>query len=100
MTFEDFAKIREQMKIEEDKIETTKALEYTNGKDRFFNLKELGAELDIDPKKVLWLFLKKHLDGIKRFIVTGEQPSESVQERIKDARVFLSLLRGMVEEKQ
>lgn len=97
MTYEDFDKLYARMVEEESKIGKTKALEYTQG-DRLDNFKRIGAELGISPKMVLWVYLKKHLDSIARFIRTDETLSESIEERIKDARVYLALLRGLVEE--
>jgi hypothetical protein len=97
MKYEDFDKLYIKMVEEENKIGKTKALEYTQG-DRLDNFKRIGQELSVNPKMVLWVYLKKHLDSIARYIKSGQTLSESIEERIKDARVYLALLRGLVEE--
>ena len=99
MTYEDFDKLMDQMIAEEKAISLTKGKEYTQGKDRLDNFKRLAAELDISPLKVLWVYLKKHLDSIAHYVRTEKVLSEPIQGRIKDARVYLSLLRGLIEEK-
>jgi hypothetical protein len=55
---------------------------------------------------VLWVYLKKHLDSIASYISNevkcdaGNKPklSEPIEGRIMDARVYLALLRGLIEE--
>ena len=100
MTYEDFDKLLDKMIVEEKAIGNTKGVEYTQGKDRLDNFKRLSAEMGISPEMVLWVYLKKHMDSIAWWIKTGGVLSETIEERIKDARVYLSLLRGLVEEKK
>lgn len=98
MTYEEFDVLYGKMIQEENIIGETKAKEYTQG-DRLDNFKRLGEELKLSPKKVLWVYLKKHLDSIVNYINNNEQVlSESIESRITDARVYLALLRGLIEE--
>ena len=99
MTYEDFDKLLEKMIEEEKAIGNTKALEYTQG-DRLDNFKRIATELGITAGEVLWDYLKKHLDSIAHFIKTGDVLSEPIECRIKDARVYLSLLRALIVEKR
>ena len=99
MTYEDFDKLLEKMFQEEKNIANTKGQEYTQG-DRLDNFKRIAKELGIDPKQVLWVYLKKHLDSISSFIKTNKVLSEPIEGRILDARVYLSLLRGLIEEEK
>jgi len=78
-------------------IGRTKGKEYTQT-DRLDNFKRLGKELGVDPKVILWVYLRKHIDSIASFIKTGGVLSEPIQGRITDARVYLFLLRGLIEE--
>ena len=105
MTYEDFDKLLDVMNKEECGIGDTKAREYTQG-DRLDNFKRLAKELGLTSKQILWVYLKKHLDSIANYIridadcKEGEAPalSEPIEGRIMDARVYLSLLRGLIEE--
>lgn len=47
---------------------------------------------------VLWVFFRKHVDGIASFIAGHRSQREDVRGRIKDARMYLALLWGMVED--
>lgn len=51
------------IKVEKE-IFIDKGGEYSGEEDRFRNFKELGKELGIDPKKILWIYLRKHMDSI------------------------------------
>lgn len=99
MTYENFDKLLENMIVEEVKVGRTKGAEYTQG-DRLDNFKRTAIELGISPKKVLWVLLKKHLDSIASYIKTDQVLSEPIEGRIMDARVYLSLLRGLIEEEK
>ena len=97
MTFDDFDRILDKMYAEEKQIAATKGKEYTQG-DRLDNFKRIGMELGISPKKVLWVYLKKHFDSIAAYICNEKTLSEPIESRILDARVYLCLLRGLIEE--
>lgn len=66
--------------------------------DAFDNFKRTGTRLGLEPEKVLWIFLEKHLDGICSWLKGHKSQRENVRGRINDAIVYLLLLRGMVEE--
>lgn len=66
----------------------------------FGNFDRTGEELNLPPEKVLWIFMRKHLDGIKAHINGHESQREDVSGRIKDAITYLCLLRGLVERKR
>lgn len=111
MHYDDFNKMLEKMHSEELALGATKGREYTKG-DRLDNFKRLSLELGISPKQVLWVYLKKHLDSIANYIrldaarkpnempMLRETLSEPIEGRISDARVYLSLLRGLIEEEK
>ena len=56
MEFKKFDILLDKMIEEEKKIGSSKAIEYTQG-DRLDNFKRLAVELNISPKKVLWVYL-------------------------------------------
>jgi hypothetical protein len=100
MNFEEFDKLYREMTAEEITIGKHKGVEYTDGIDRLDNFKRLGRELGCSPKMILWVYLRKHIDSIATYIrAEGRGPlSEPIQGRIKDARIYLALLRGLIEE--
>lgn len=64
----------------------------------FGNFERTGSELFLVREKVLWIFLKKHLDGILAYINGHRSQREDVRGRINDSIVYLILLRAMVED--
>jgi len=100
MDAEYFHKLYKNMVEEEIKVSSEKGKEYTQG-DKLDNFKRLGKELNIDAKLVLWVYLKKHLDSICSYIRNNQTFSEEpIESRIKDARVYLALLRGLIEDEE
>lgn len=104
MIEKDFVDLLNQMEKREHEIMSTKGMEYTIGdleKDRLSNFYRLGEELNLDPKMVLWIYLKKHLDSIVCYIKQGkEYSSESIEGRIHDARNYLVLLNGIIQQQK
>ena len=99
MNYKEFEHLLDRIVAKEKEIGKTKAVEYTQNDDRLDNFKRLAKELGLAPEQILSVYLKKHLDAIMRYCRTGETLSEDITGRILDARVYLSLLWGLVEEK-
>jgi hypothetical protein len=84
-------------------LTATKGEEYSSNRatdesDQHANFKRLGAKLDMDPKKVLAVYLTKHLDSIDSFLKNGIELSEPIDGRIDDAILYLILLKGLVHD--
>ena len=99
-----FVEMLAAMEEEEHRILGTKGNEYTQGDqetNRFANFNRLADELGLDPKMVLWIYLKKHLDSIVCYIKKGKEFSEEkIEGRINDARNYLALLNGIIQEEK
>ena len=72
--------------------------EYARKKDNAFaNFERVGENLNVDKKKVLLVYLLKHIDGICAYVDGHKSQREDVRGRITDVIVYLCLLWGMVE---
>ena len=104
MLEKDFVVLLGEMEQDERAIMDVKGMEYTQGdaaKDRLANFYRLAAELDTDPKAILWVYLKKHLDSIVCYIKQGKEYSEEkIEGRIHDARNYLALLMALIKEQK
>jgi hypothetical protein len=60
------------------------------------NFERLAEDLKLPREKVLWVYMKKHMDGILAHINGFKSQREPVQGRIIDAIVYLMLLYCMV----
>ena len=111
MKFKDFEALTAKMIEEETKIGKDKGIEYTQGgqvDDRLSNFKKIGDEVKcvhcgkpVGPLVVLWVYMKKHLDSVLSYINRGKTFSdEPIEGRIKDVRVYCSLLRGLIQDER
>ena len=75
--------------------------EYAQDEDNVFaNFERVAKSIDTDRKKVLMVYLLKHIDGISAYTKGHHSQREDVTGRITDAMVYLMLLWGMVEEEK
>jgi len=102
MTVPDFIKWAKSMQSEENRIMLCKGKEYTvSDDDKFKNFKSIGDRLSLSPEQVAMIYLLKHMDSIRNYILTGKESSEEpIRGRIQDARNYLLLLGGIIEEKK
>ena len=66
----------------------------------FANFERLATDLEMDRKKVLWVYAMKHRDGIASYIKGHKSQREDVRGRINDLIVYMCLLRGMIDEEE
>ncbi len=93
------AALMKQMFEEENSTRESAQVEYAHDDSNALgNFERLAAELKLDRKTVLWIYFRKHIDGILAHINGHKSQREPIQGRIKDARVYLVLLRAMIEE--
>lgn len=103
MNGKDFEVIFNQMIEEEKQTMHSKGKEYTEGndnEDRLYNFHQIAKEIGITPMQAWYVYFRKHVSSIASFVKSdGDIHSdESIEGRIKDARVYLALFRGLVEE--
>ena len=100
MEVNDFIKWAKSMQKEENRIMLDKGKEYTvSDDDKFKNFKSIAERINITSEQVALTYLLKHMDSIRKFVLTGkESSSEPIMGRIQDARNYLLLLGGIIEE--
>jgi hypothetical protein len=82
-------------------ISATKGREYVRDSyDCLDNFKRIGAQLKLDPKVVLTVYLQKHLDSISTYVTRGGEGeyAEPIEGRIDDAILYLLLLKGLCQD--
>lgn len=100
MTQEEFGVLLDKIQAAEREVRLAGQAEYSHDTSNALrNFEALASMLGIDRKMVLWVYLQKHLDGILAHVRGHTSQREDVRGRIKDARMYLALLWGMVEEK-
>ena len=64
----------------------------------FRQFQEIGRELSFPQEKILWVFFKKHCDGILAHLNGHKSQREDVRGRIKDAIIYLLILWMMLDQ--
>lgn len=101
MTQDEFA--NHQSALIHDLLELRKAgqKEYAHDTSNAFrNFEAIARELGVERELVLWIYFRKHIDGILAHLRGHKSQRESVHGRIKDAIVYLTLLDGMITENE
>lgn len=99
MTKQGMAEVLERLQEKENFLREEGQKEYAHDDgDAFANFDRVGKYLNTDRKAVLMVYLLKHLDGIAAYVKGHRSQRETVEGRILDARVYLALLAGMIEE--
>lgn len=101
MTFEQFDKFQEELLAQVVVMKNTKGKEYANSDSRFANFDRLSARLNLPNVQIGLVYLTKHMDAIESYISRGRTYSdETIQGRIVDAITYLTLIAGMIQEKE
>jgi len=95
-----FIELLKLMHQEEIKEWERKNSDYASEIDCLSNFKEEGKTLDLSSEIILGVYLNKHLSAIKKYIKTKKLESEPIEERIKDARLYLALLNALISDKK
>jgi hypothetical protein len=79
----------------------TKGEEYTvSDEDKFKNFKSIAERLGLTPEMIALVYTLKHMDSIRNYVIHGKESSnEPIRGRIQDARNYLALLGGMIQER-
>lgn len=102
MKVNEFINWAKAIQSEENRVMVTKGEEYTvSDEDKFKNFKSIAERLKMTPEEVCMVYLLKHLDSIRNYILHGKESSdEPIFGRIMDARNYLLLLGGIIKEKK
>jgi hypothetical protein len=99
MKREAFTKLLKSAHARELELNSTKGKDYAGDDDALRNFKEAADDLGLTPEQVLGVYLHKHYSAIRSYIEHGALASEPIQGRIDDARLYLALFEGLVQER-
>lgn len=101
MTRDDFQKLLSHIQSAELEVRKAGQAEYAHDDDNCFaNFDRVAAHLGITREQALLVYALKHLDGIVAYVKGHKSQREDVRGRIKDLRMYMALLWGMVEERK
>lgn len=98
----EFKELLDLMEGEEHATILGKGEEYTRSQaDRLASFKEIASFAGVQPKQVCMIFMAKHWQGLANFVATGKiKSNEDVTGRIMDLRVYLALMRAIIQEER
>ncbi len=103
MKTQEFNKLTKEIFIKCKKHLDTKGPDYSGLEDRLSNFKIDAKELDIEPRKALWILAAKHLKAIKQYVRTGKLLGEPIEEKLIDlinySILLIALERDLRKEK-
>jgi len=102
MTVKDFFEWADREFIEEMDLMQVKGKEYTvSDNDKLKNFKSIAERLKIKTALVALVYLLKHMDSIRNYVLSGVEASdEPISGRIRDARNYLMLLHAILLEEK
>jgi len=79
-----------------------KGQEYTvSDEDKLKNFKSIGERLKCKPEFVAMVYLLKHMDSVRNYVLEGiEASDESIEGRLRDIRNYCLLLGALIEERK
>lgn len=101
MTQSEMAELLKHIQQEEMEVREAGQAEYAHDSSNAFrNFEAIADYLGLDRKEVLLVYAIKHMDGIVSWVRGHTSQREDIRGRIKDLRMYLALLWGMVEEEE
>lgn len=73
--------------------------EGNGGGNTFTNFDTIAEELGMTPDQVVWVYLRKQLQALLRYVNHGALETEPLMNRIIDARNFLAILGGVARRR-
>ena len=102
MQVDTFFKLSDEFLAECKNIQVEKGREYTvDSSDKFKNFKSIGDRLGMDAKMGALVYMLKHMDSIRAYILSGKEGSEGLKGRCQDLVNYAIMLWAMdYEEKE
>jgi hypothetical protein len=99
MNLAKFTNLLSHIQQEELKVREEGQKEYAHtDANCFANFERIGIQIGFPREKVLLVYALKHWDGIVAHINGHKSQREDIRGRIKDLRMYMALLWGMIEE--
>tara|TARA_R100000234_G_C4871444_1_gene123474 strand:- start:172 stop:558 length:387 start_codon:yes stop_codon:yes gene_type:complete len=101
MQVDTFFKLSDEFLAECKDIQVEKGREYTvDSSDKFKNFKSIGDRLGMDAKMVALVYMLKHMDSIRAYILSGKEGSEGLKGRCQDLVNYAIMLWAMDHEEK
>jgi hypothetical protein len=97
VTREEMSHLLDEIQAAERAVRHDGQLEYARDQgNAFANFDRVADDLGLTREQVCYIYFRKHVDGIVSHLNGHTSQREDVRGRIKDARMYLALLWGML----
>ena len=102
MLVEDFFKWAKEEFDLEMTLMRDKGKEYTvSDADKLKNFKSIGERMKCKPEFVAMVYLLKHMDSVRNYVLDGiEASNESIEGRLRDIRNYCLLVGALIKERK
>ena len=102
MKVKDFFKWADEEFKTEMELMRVKGKEYTvSDEDKLKNFKSIAERLKNEPEFIALVYLLKHMDSVRNFVLDGVEASdEPIEGRLRDIRNYCLLLGALIKEKR
>ncbi len=69
-----------------------KGKDYTPDDESLAEVRQIASEAGINPWQVLWIYMRKHLSAIERYVKVGSVESEPIEGRLLDLANYAALM--------
>ena len=98
-SLEDFLKDSEELLTRGLELMKSKAHDYTDNKDNFWNFKETAAISGVTPAQVALVQVGHKVSRLVQLVGNGKEPmNEKIEDTIVDLINYLLILRGIIKE--
>ena len=102
MKVKDFFKWADKEFETEMELMRVKGKEYSvSDEDKLKNFKSIAERLKCEPEFVATVYLLKHMDSVRNFVLEGVEASdEPIEGRLRDIRNYCLLLGALIKERK
>jgi hypothetical protein len=100
MTNDELIGFFERTMAEVISLRKAKAVDYSEPDDAFLVVRRVARETGVEPEQVLHIFMTKHYDAVRKYLIHPGQTTEPIEARINDLIVYLILIKAMLSERR
>jgi hypothetical protein len=81
-------------------LRKAKAVDYSHNDDAFLTIRMVAEDTGLKPEQVLHIFMTKHYDAIRKYLIHPGKTTEPIEARINDLIVYLILIKALLSERR
>jgi hypothetical protein len=100
MTNDELITFFEKTTMEIIELRKAKAIDYSETDDAFLTVRRVAQDSGMKPEQVLHVFMTKHYDAVRKYLIHPGKTTEPIEGRINDLIVYLILIKAILSERR